>query len=58
VWGLTPVIPALGRLRQADLKFETRLGYIVRPCLKKTVNSECIFLSLTNDSYPVQHRKH
>jgi hypothetical protein len=26
----TPVIPALGRLRQEDLKFKVNLGYIVR----------------------------
>jgi hypothetical protein len=30
-WLYMPVISALGRQRQEDLKFE---GYIVRPCLK------------------------
>jgi hypothetical protein len=25
-----PIIPALGRLRQEDLKFDVNLGYIVR----------------------------
>jgi hypothetical protein len=29
------VIPALGRLRQEDLKLEASLDYIVRPCLRK-----------------------
>jgi hypothetical protein len=31
-----PIIPTLERLRQKDHKFDTNLGYIVRPCLKKT----------------------
>jgi hypothetical protein len=30
-----PVIPALGRQRQDDHKFEDSLGYIERLCLKK-----------------------
>jgi hypothetical protein len=28
----TPIKPALGRLRQEDLKFKVSLGYMVRPC--------------------------
>jgi hypothetical protein len=31
VWWYLPVIPALGRLRQEDLQFETSLGYVVKP---------------------------
>jgi hypothetical protein len=34
------VIPALGRLRQEDHKFEVSLGYVVRLCLKKTNNNK------------------
>jgi hypothetical protein len=32
----TPVISALGRLRQEDVQFKSSLGYILRSCLKKT----------------------
>jgi hypothetical protein len=30
VWWCTPVIPALGKLRQEDHEFEASLDYIVR----------------------------
>jgi hypothetical protein len=29
IWWYTPVIPALRRLRQEDLKFQARLGYLM-----------------------------
>lgn len=35
VWFCTPVMPALGRLRQEDHKFEASLGDIARVCQKK-----------------------
>jgi hypothetical protein len=34
VWWLTPVIPALGRLRQEGSEFEASLSYIARSCLR------------------------
>jgi hypothetical protein len=34
-WRHTSVIPALGRLKQKDCKFEASLCYIAKPCLKK-----------------------
>jgi hypothetical protein len=34
-----PVILALGRLRQEDLKFKASLGCTARPCLKKTLKT-------------------
>jgi hypothetical protein len=30
----TCIIPAFGRLRQEDIKFQARLSYIVKPWLK------------------------
>jgi hypothetical protein len=35
VWWYTPVISALGRLRQEDCESKASLEYIVRPYLKK-----------------------
>jgi hypothetical protein len=37
-WLCTPVIPALGRLRQEEVEFEARLDYL-RACLKKHILS-------------------
>jgi hypothetical protein len=35
VWWSTPVIPALGRLRQGDLEFEDSLGYTASSYFRK-----------------------
>jgi hypothetical protein len=37
---VTPLIPALKKLREKDLEFEANLGYIGRLCLKKTKQSK------------------
>jgi hypothetical protein len=30
----TPVLPALGQLRQEELSFHARMGFIVKSCIK------------------------
>jgi hypothetical protein len=42
-WWHTPIIPALRRLLEEDLKFKASLGYVARPCLKKKKNLFPIF---------------
>jgi hypothetical protein len=39
-WWHTPIITALGRLRQADCKFMIDLGYILQPGLRKKKEEE------------------
>jgi hypothetical protein len=44
----TPVIPALGRLRQEYDEFQASLDYITKPCLKKRkqysyLKRKCLF---------------
>jgi hypothetical protein len=40
VWWCILVIPALGRLKQEDLKLNTSLVYIARPCIKQPKGGE------------------
>jgi hypothetical protein len=41
------VIPALGRLRQEDLKFEASQGYNVKPCLNnKNQHEDKVFICM------------
>jgi hypothetical protein len=40
-WG-TPVIPALGRLRQEDGELQARLGCTGRPCVKQNGARELV----------------
>jgi hypothetical protein len=35
VWWHTPIIPALGRLRQKDYKFKASLDNTAGPCIEK-----------------------
>jgi hypothetical protein len=38
----TPVVPAFQRLRQGDLRFQVRLGYLLKSCLKKPRAAEVV----------------
>lgn len=46
-----PVIPAQGRLRQEDLKFQASLGNIAGPCLK--TKQLCIIVTVIQDAQTV-----
>jgi hypothetical protein len=46
------VIPALGRLRQEDCRFETNLGYIVVFKLAKHVLKNQVLYDLSHNSNP------
>jgi hypothetical protein len=61
VWECIPAIPAIGRQRQEDLKFEASLGYIAKGYLKKKKSNNPFLplpLGLQNkiqSLYPVLH---
>jgi hypothetical protein len=42
---LTDIIPAVGRPKQGEYKFKDSLGYIVRPCHRKTKTKPKKFLN-------------
>jgi hypothetical protein len=46
VWWCTPVLPALGRLRQEDCEFWASVSYIERFCLKAKKKIKLNSLSL------------
>jgi hypothetical protein len=55
VWWQTPIIPALGRLRQEDLEFKASLGFIAssgQPGLHNETLSQKIKITATEDLYP------
>lgn len=48
----TPTVPASGRLRQEDLKFEASLGYLLRPSQKVNMRvSVSIIYTTINDMH-------
>jgi hypothetical protein len=45
-WWCTPLILALGRLKQEDQEFKDSLGYMVKPCLiKRNMSVVCFILN-------------
>jgi hypothetical protein len=49
-WWCTPAIPAFGRLRPEDFKFNITLGYMVRPCLNNNNNDNNTHCNIVNGS--------
>jgi hypothetical protein len=45
-WWCTPLMPPLGRLRQADVKFQASLGYMMRSCLNSPSHHQKKFSGL------------
>jgi hypothetical protein len=50
-WG-TPIVPALGRLRQEERGLEVSLGYLVRPCLNTTKQKSYCFFTKNSPRNP------
>jgi hypothetical protein len=49
-WWCTAVILAHRRLRKEDHEFETSLGYIMRPCLKKQKQKKKLIEMIIRDT--------
>jgi hypothetical protein len=56
-WGM-PVIPALGKLRQEDLKFQANLGYTKKSKQKTQIKGQKNIANKILKYYPLTYMKH